>query len=211
MATRDVKGQFVKKDEATVGVSEELETDPRDARIAELEALLAAGATTLPAGTEVEEVPRKERPTLRLQSKYRNHTYMIKPPRRIFHQGLGIEPVPGVFVKFEGPQRIFDSVHAAETYGWDEETREQVEKKLVQDPAFMVDFYPAPLSTLPDELLELARTKPPVARRLCQAFGYDNQGTFSQCPKDAAAGQLWCDDHDPDVTRIKRGGGTTAG
>ncbi len=151
-----------------------------------------------------------EKPTLRLQSKYRNHTVQIKPTRRVFHAELGmVEAIPGVFAKFEGPQRIFDSARSAEVYEWDDITRDLVERKLVTADGFMSDYYPAPLSQLPEHLMDIARVKPKAKRLTCQAFGFVD-GDLKQCPKDATAGRQFCDEHDPDVTRISRTG-TTVG
>ncbi len=151
-----------------------------------------------------EPVAPAKKPSLRLQSKYREHRIMIRPTRRVFHEGFGYEPIPGLAVRFEGPQRIFDSAASQEKYGWSDEERDQVERKLVQATEFMNDYYPAPFSTIPEHLQAIARTKVPTAIRKCQAFGF-NDGNLAQCDQPATAGRQWCAEHDPDVTRIVQG------
>lgn len=184
MATRDASGKFVK---------EEAEVD------------LSKTATEA-----VAEAPAKKMPPLRLQSKFKKHRIMIKPTRRIFHPTLGIEVIPGISVLFEGPQRIFDSEYAQEKYGWDDETRDMIERKLVKHKGFMGDYYPAPLSTVPEHLTEIARIRPPAAKRYCDEFAWV-EGTLKQCPNEAMAGNRKCHVHDPDRQRITHGGGTTIG
>jgi hypothetical protein len=175
----------------------------------------AAGAdvveAAIPLPTEtVAEEPAKM-PPLILQSKYRNHSFQLKAPRRIYRPEVGIvEPVPGVWARFTGPQRIFNSEVAQEEFGWTDLERDSLERKLVTDKAFMVDFYPAPMCPLPEHLLEIATRKPPTRVKKCFAFGFAD-GTPVQCSQNAAAGSDYCDEHDPDKVRIIKGGGTTIG
>jgi hypothetical protein len=147
----------------------------------------------------------KKREPLRLQSKYRNHTVMVRPTTRKYYPEMGlIEPVPGLFAKFEGPARSFDSELAQQTFGWTDEERDQVERKLVQHTGFMTDYFPAAMSTIPEHLLEFARNKPPASIRHCQAFGWSD-GVLVQCSKEALPGIDYCVEHDPDTTKIVQG------
>lgn len=155
---------------------------------------------------------RKVREPLRLQSRYRgSHSVQLRPHRRVIHPTLGIiEPVQGVYAEFTGPLRVFDSTYSQEKYGWDDDTTDAVERMLVMSDGFMSDYYPAPMSTVPDHLLELAKRKPPQLRKKCQALGFFD-GDFRQCDKEPNAGSIFCTDHDPEVTRISHGAGTTTG
>lgn len=156
--------------------------------------------------------PRKEREPLRLQSRYRGfHSVQLKPHRRIIHPALGvIEPVIGVYATFEGKQNLFDSAKAQEKHGWDDETTDAVERMLVMGEGFMTDYYPAAMTTVPEHLLLLAKRKPPVTRRRCQGFtGWSPEGELEQCTSDPRAGSMFCEDHDPEVTKIVHGAGTT--
>lgn len=148
---------------------------------------------------------------MKLQSKYVNHTFMVKSPTYAITP-YGRENIPGLIVRFEGPQRIFDSEHAAETLGWTDEERAVVEKKLLANAAFMTDYFPAPGEKL-DERAQAripANKLPTEARRRCLTIGYE-QGNLLQCEKEPTAGRDYCQEHDPETTRIKTGGGTTAG
>jgi hypothetical protein len=157
----------------------------------------------------VAEAPAKM-PPLRLQSKFKDLRIMIQPTRRIFHPTLGIEVIPGVSVAFEGPQRIFDSEYAQQKYGWDDALRDRIERKLVAHKGFMGDYYPAPLSVVPDHLLEIARVKPPTKKRYCDEFAWV-EGELKQCPNEVNPGSPKCLTHDPNRSRILHGGGTTIG
>jgi hypothetical protein len=156
--------------------------------------------------------PRKERKPLRLQSRYRGyHAVQLKPHRRVIHPTLGIiEPVLGVYAEFGGPQRLFDSEVAQEKNDWDDDTTDAVERMLVMNDGFMSDYYPAPMSEVPEHLLALAKRKPPAMRKRCQGFGFKD-GVLDQCPAEPQAGSIFCKEHDPDVTRILHGAGTTTG
>jgi len=194
-------GRFVKK------------ARTREEILAELAALDAesAGIEVAEEAPEaaVQEAPKRE--SLRLQSKYREHTVSIIPTRRVFHPISGlIEPVPGLFAKFTGPQRIFDSLEEQKRWGWTNEQLDTVERKLVGMNEFMKDFYPAPLAPLPEHLKEFARVKEAPKQRYCAAFAY-NDGTLVQCGELATAGRDWCYDHDPSTVKITKGGGTTVG
>jgi len=203
---KNEKGQFVK---APV-------VDERDAEIEQLKAQLAQHEQTqVPYETESEKVdPAREEsqmPPLRLQSRYRGHTIQVEATRRVFHVGGGVTPVPGVPVRFAGPQRIFDSSAAQKELGWSDELRDRVERMLVTKPEFMVDYFPAPMSPIPEHLNAIAIRKPPERQQFCQSFSYDEHGDFVQCGKPAMGGQKYCKEHDPDKTRIITGGGTTLG
>lgn len=175
-------------------------------REAEEEAAIVAAVEAAP--------PRKEREPLRLQSRYRGfHAVQLKPHRRVVHPTLGIiEPVIGVYATFEGKQNLFDSARAQEKYGWDDETTDAVERMLVLNDGFMTDYYPAAMTTIPEHLLALAKTKPPAIRKRCQGFtGWSEEGELVQCKADPRAGSPFCEEHDPEVTKIMHGGGTTVG
>jgi hypothetical protein len=121
-----------------------------------------------------------------------------------------IEPVPGLFAQFSGPQRIFDSLAEQAKWGWSDEQRELVEKKLVSNEAYMKDFFPAPLKKIPDRLAGDLRVKEAPKVKFCMAFGYQD-GNLIQCGKPATAGRDFCVEHDPNVSKIVRGGGTSVG
>jgi hypothetical protein len=205
---RDEHGKFVKaapeKSERELELERQLEELRASIKNEEASGMVldqAVDATT----------PKTKMPPLRLQSKYRNHVFQIRNTRRIFHPTLSmVEPVPGLFARFVGPQRIFDSELAQEAQGWTDAERDQVERKLVTDDAFMTDYYPAPMSTIPEHLLEIAKRKPPTKVKKCFGFGFV-EGQLTQCTKQASAGSDYCPEHDPDVTRIMQGGGTTVG
>jgi hypothetical protein len=194
----------------TENALEEVVVDERDLEIERLRAELKDLSVVRAPEVEPGPQPSAEMPTLRLQSKYRNHTIQLKATRRIFHVGGGIEPVAGVAVRFEGPQRLFDSAAAQRTNGWSNELRDEIERKLVTRIEYMNDYYPAPLSPLPEHLAAIARIKAPVITLKCQQLGYDGQGGLIQCMEPVTAGRKFCQLHDPDETRIIRGGGTTA-
>lgn len=148
---------------------------------------------------------------MKLQSKFTNHSFVIKAPTWVITP-YGRDPIPGIIVKFEGPQRLFDSDYKAEELGWDDELKTKIEDKLLKSPSFMVDYFPAPGEKL-DERAQAripANKLPTEARRRCLMIGYDN-GDLLQCNDEPTAGRDYCHEHDPEVTRIKTGGGTTAG
>ena len=168
-----------------------------------------------PAGEtygESSEASSEEVEPLRLQSRYSlRHTVWVVPPRRVYHPIAGtIEPIPGLAAQFKGAQRLFDSVAEQKEWGWTDEQRELVERKLLQGPGYRSDYYPAPLSPVPARLKEFDPMKEKVRDKLCTAFGY-HDGKLVQCQMPATAGRDWCAEHDPDTTRIIRGGGTTVG
>lgn len=150
---------------------------------------------------------------LRLQTRYSGvHTVMIRPTTRRFYPEFGtIETTPGLFAKFDGPNRAFDSVRAQQINGWSDAEREAVEKKLVSHDGFMTDYFPAALTTIPERLEPYARVKGPVKRKYCQAFGWNDEGKLEQCSIDPLPGGDYCATHDPNTTVIKKGLGTTAG
>jgi hypothetical protein len=158
---------------------------------------------------EVQEAPKRE--SLVLQSKYNEHTVSIVPTRRVFHPITGmIEPVPGLFAQFRGPQRIFDSQIEQAKWGWTDDQLDAIEQKLVSREEYMKDYYPAPLKPLPEHLKPFARVKEVAKQKNCMAFGYQN-GNLVQCDQIATAGRDWCYDHDPSTVKITKGGGTTVG
>jgi hypothetical protein len=194
----------------TENAPEPVVDDERDLEIARLRAELKDLTRIQESEVEPVPAPPSEMPTLRLQSRYRNHAIQLKPTRRIYHVGGGVEPVAGVSVRFEGPQRLFDSAVAQRTNGWSDELRDEIERKLVTKIEYMNDYYPAPLSPLPEHLAAIARVKAPTITLKCQALGYDGQGGLIQCMEPVTAGRKFCAKHDPEETKIIRGGGTTA-
>lgn len=148
---------------------------------------------------------------MKLQSKFRNHTIVIKSPTYSITP-YGRELIPGIFVKFEGPHRLFDSEHSQKTYGWTDEERERVESKLLELDGFMTEYFPAPGEKLPEAVQAKIPTakQPPAARRRCLSIGYV-EGNIVQCDAEPTAGRDYCHEHDPETTKIKSGGGTTAG
>ena len=170
------------------------------------------GKQFMTSSTEVVEDAPKPRESLVLQSKYHEHTISIVPTRRVYHPISGtIEPIPGLFAQFQGPQRIFDSLREQAKWGWTDEQLDTIERKLVSLPEYMKDFYPAPLRPLPEHLKEFARVKEPEKVKHCMAFGYNEGGDLVQCDQLATAGRQWCYEHDPSTVKITTGGGTTVG
>jgi hypothetical protein len=217
MAVKDsTTGKFIKEASVTPladaaadqdAVIESLRKEIETLRLQAELAVMKAGSEEAPESTP--EPARTPTATLRLQSRFRNHAVQIVATRRVFHVGGGVEPVPGVAARFVGPQRIFDSVAAAKEWGWSEETRDKVERALVSKPEFMTDYFPAPMSPLPEHLLAFARVRPPELRKKCEAFGYDERGNLTQCVAEHQAGSRFCYEHDPERDRILKGGGTT--
>lgn len=204
---------------ATPAVEAESEFDElkRELEILRAEKALREEAARLKAEAEEAEAEarrnRGPREPLRLQSRYTGfHSIQLVPHTRKIHATLGIvEPVPGVYATFEGKQRLFDSARAQEKFGWDDDTTDAVERMLVLNDGFMTDYFPAPMSTVPEHLLAIAKTKPPTLRKKCQGFGFNSEGDLEQCAAEPMAGDLFCEEHTPDATRILHGGGTTRG
>jgi len=203
---RNAAGQFVSKKEDVVPKAR-----TREEILAEL-AALDATEEDRPIDPMAEDPPAEEElESLVLQSKFTNHTISLIPTRRVFHPEAGmIEPVPGLFAQFTGPQRIFDSLVEQAKWGWTDEQRELVEKKLVSNEGYMKDFFPAPLKQIPDRLKSDVRVKEAVKQKFCMAFGYQD-GNLIQCHNPATAGRDFCVEHDPNVSKIITGGGTTVG
>ena len=143
---------------------------------------------------------------MRFQSKYRTHTIQVRGTRRYIMPGA-ISPTiePGIFVKFEGPQRIFDT----EKQGWDEDTRNMVEDFVLKHKHYGNGIYLAPGQELPTEKLDIARVKPKELKRFCQAIGINDEGEVEQCKKEPTVGRKFCAEHDPDDAKIVRGVRTT--
>ena len=200
-------GKFVAKKSAREIELEEQIADLRARVPEEAELAEAMASVELDGETQVVEAPKRE--SLVLQSKYNEHTVSIVPTRRVFHPVTGmIEPVPGLFAQFKGPQRIFDSLIEQEKWGWTDEQLDAIEQKLVGRSEFMKDYYPAPLRPLPEHLKQYARVKEEPKVRYCMAFGYV-EGRLTQCDQLATAGRDWCHEHDPSTVKITTGGGTT--
>lgn len=144
---------------------------------------------------------------MRFQSKYRTHTIQVRGTRRFILPG-SISPTieAGIFVKFEGPQRIFDS----EKQGWDAETVNMVEDFVLKHKHYGNGIYLAPGQELPAEKLEVARVKPKATKLFCSAVSVNQEtGEIDQCPKEPTVGRKYCMEHDPDEVKITRGGATT--
>jgi len=214
-AVKDPKtGKFAKKEENPRKTVEELEAELAAYREAkpevEPEAPLGGPYDPINFGEKGSAEP-PARESLVLQSRYNEHTVSIVPTRRVFHPITGmIEPIPGLFAKFTGPQRIFDSLAEQAKWNWTDEQLDAIEQKLVGRPEYMKDYYPAPLKPVPEHLKEFVRVKEVAKVKNCMAFGYKD-GNLVQCPDQATAGRDWCYDHDPSTVKITTGGGTTVG
>jgi len=148
------------------------------------------------------------------QSKYRNHKLLIKPTRRMYHPGMGIELIPGLRADFRGSQRIFDSEAAQRTNNWTDEQRNEVEDYVLSNREYGRSIFLGPGQTLPEDKEGIVRVKPKIAKRRCLSMAIVDGEVgpeISQCPKEAAAGRDYCFEHDPDEAKAVRGLSTTAG
>lgn len=145
---------------------------------------------------------------MKFQSKYRNHSIVVRSATFEHIPGAGRRPIPGLVAKFRGPQRIFDPDQAAREYAWKPGEKEIVEDWLLNHPKFMIDFFPAPGEQIPEEKEELVQRKPAAQLRRCQKVGVEN-GEVVQCPLEATAGRDFCHDHDPENAQIIKGPATT--
>lgn len=148
------------------------------------------------------------------QSKFRNHTIVIRPATFEPIAPGRVRPVPQIVAKFRGPQRLFNLESAAQENHWDAETKEIVLDWLLSHPKFYIDFFPGPMQQIPEDKMHLVKRKPRAAKKLCADLKYgevDGAISIVQCQNEAAAGRDYCAEHDPELNNIKSGLGTTAG
>ena len=145
------------------------------------------------------------------QAKWNNTGYLLRKSRWAYHEGLGKELIPGLWAKFRGPQRLFDSELAQMTNGWTDEEREYVEKRLLEHKDFGSGLYLAPGESLTDEQKALVKNKEAIAekRTRCQKF-WPEGGEIVQCREIATVGREYCTEHDPSEVKITKGMATTA-
>lgn len=144
------------------------------------------------------------------QSKFKNHKIVIRSATFEFFPGLGKKLVPGLVADFGNKTRTFDTAHAAKANRWKEGEEEFVTDWLLEHPKFMVDFFPAPGQTIPEGKEDLVRRKEKAVLRRCTKIGFVD-GELVQCELEATAGRDFCQEHDPDTQRIRKGIGTTVG
>jgi hypothetical protein len=142
---------------------------------------------------------------MKFQSKYTNAVYIVRPTTRIFYPEMGYSQLkPGLAAKFQGPQRIFDSVKTQEMLGWSDEERNLIEDHLLKHRDWGVGLYLAPGEVLPEGKEAAVRVKTPVQVRRCSQLTVID-GDIRQCPEQASVGREFCKDHDPDAPKITQG------
>lgn len=146
---------------------------------------------------------------MRFQSKYRSHKLMFRPSRWGYNPDQTRQLVPGIVIVFKGPQRIYDTEEAERLGNWEPGTREQVEEYILRNKNYGQSIYLAAGQELTQEQQDVARVKPKEVRRFCKEIGFTADGEIAQCSNQPAVGKDYCDEHDPDQTRIKRGLSTT--
>lgn len=141
---------------------------------------------------------------MRFQSKYTNANYIVRPTTRQFYPDIGITQLrPGLSAKFEGRQRIFDSVMAQGFAGWSDEEREAVENHLLQHRDWGNGLYLAPGETMPEGKREYAKQEQVTVRR-CGQLEVTPDGDIKQCAEQAMLGSEFCPMHDPAATQIRQ-------
>lgn len=147
---------------------------------------------------------------MRFQSKYRNHTLLIRPTRWEIVGGQGRQIIPGLRVQFTGPQRTFDSVLEQKRKGWSDETRNEVEDYILSHPKFGSGIYLAPGQQLPEDKVPVARVVSPSQKKFCREISIDEHtGEVVQCSNEPAVGRDFCKEHDPETVKISKGLRTT--
>lgn len=144
---------------------------------------------------------------MKFMSKWRNTTYVIKPTLRRVDPTFGVTVTPGLRAKFKGFNGIFDSELAQQQFQWSDEDRIFVERKLLGHNDFGVGLFLAPGEKLTDEEWSYARRKPTVQKRRCLQIAV-LRGEIVQCNDEALPGKDYCHDHDPDRSKIIKGGVT---
>ena len=148
---------------------------------------------------------------MRFQSKYRNHTLIVRPTRFEIFGGQGRQLVPGVRAEFTGAQRIFDSEKAQKQHAWTDEVRNEVEDYILTHPKFGAGIYLAPGQRMPEEKLGIAKVTNKNEKRFCREIAIDEAtGQVIQCENEPAIGRDYCAEHDPETVKISKGVRTTA-
>lgn len=144
---------------------------------------------------------------MRFQSKYRNHKLIYKPTLRVMYPGQGSPTItPGVRVEFDAHSRVWDSEKAQRQYGWDDELRSELEDFVLKHEDYGNGIYLAPGQDLPEDKLAVARVKPKEHKRFCQKIEIDDlTGDVIQCENEPTVGRKFCNEHDPDAPKIRRG------
>ena len=149
--------------------------------------------------------------TTKFQSKFRNHMIVARSATFNIVPGLPAIPVPGLYAKFVGPNRIFDPDKAAKEEGWSDEDRDLIETWLLGHDMFMVDFFLAPGQSIPEEkahLVKRGKREDAAKFKKCTALGIVD-GDIVQCQNEATAGRDFCAEHDPETQKIVKGLSTT--
>jgi hypothetical protein len=148
---------------------------------------------------------------MKFQSKWRNALYIVRPTTKTIIPGFGVQYQKGLFAKFKGEQRIFDSVAAQEEHGWTDEEREQVEKHLLSHKDFGHGLYLAPGEELTDEQRGWVRDQRVFDKPKTRCMHVWVDGVeVKQCPNEASVGQEFCDLHLPTESKIVKGMVTSA-
>lgn len=141
---------------------------------------------------------------MRFQSKYTNANYIVRATTRQFYPDIGITQLrPGLAAKFEGRQRIFDSLQAQKYAGWSDEEREAVENHLLQHRDWGNGLYLAPGQEMPKDKAEYAKNEPVQVRR-CGQLEVTADGDIAQCGEQAMLGSEFCNLHDPAAAQIRQ-------
>jgi hypothetical protein len=147
---------------------------------------------------------------MKFQANKKNYSVIVRKSYYKRYPDGERELVPGLKVRFVGPQRIFDSELAQAQHEWDDKDRKHVENWLLRNKRFNHGIYLAPGETLTPAQMKVASSLPAAFRPRCQQIW--TEGTeIHQCPNDATAGREFCADHDPKQPTITRGLSTTAG
>ena len=153
--------------------------------------------------------------SLRLQSKWHNAKYIVRPTTETIYPGLGKQKHPGLMVRFTGPQRIFDLESTAKAENWTEEEQAWVKKHMLQHPDFGRGLYFAPgfaVNDLGAEDRALIGDEVTVPTRKCAFIDFSDPNEFRQCAREAGLGRDFCAEHDPTNPNnlIRSGIGATA-
>lgn len=132
---------------------------------------------------------------MRFVSRYRKATYVVVPARVRIEGGFRETSTP---VRAYFTNHLFDSEIAQRTYGWTDETREQVETHLQRHVDFGVTLHldrsatPTPVAA--------AEGKAPATER-CILFTPTDEGV-DQCGNAAIPGEPYCSLHKAEVAKL---------
>jgi hypothetical protein len=90
----------------------------------------------------------------RFRHRIANARYVIRPKNYVVEQGIRLLR-PGLFAQFSN--HYWDSRAAQLTYGWSDEERELVERRLQENPDFKREWNLGKGGLYPDELEETAK------------------------------------------------------